>query len=54
MCVTEPLPYFLQPNLGVCGGDIYIRQIPRGNVIFGGGSGVGGGDGRAIAHVVQR
>ena len=40
MCVTEPLPYFLQPNLGVCGGDIYIRQIPRGNVIFGGGSGV--------------
>jgi len=34
------LPYFLQPNLGVCGGDIYIRQIPRGNVIFGGGSGV--------------
>lgn len=40
MCVTDPIPYFLEPNLGVCGGDIYIRQIRRGNVIFGGGVGV--------------
>lgn len=39
MCVTEPIPYFLRPNLGVVGGDIYIRQIPRGNVIFGAGLG---------------
>jgi sarcosine oxidase, subunit beta len=39
MAVTEPLPYFIEPNLGVCGGDIYIRQIPRGNVIFGAGLG---------------
>lgn len=40
MGVTEPVGYFLKPNLGVCGGDIYVRQIPRGNVIFGGGLGV--------------
>lgn len=40
MCVTEPLPYFMVPNFGVCGGGIYVRQIPRGNVIFGGGRGV--------------
>jgi sarcosine oxidase, subunit beta len=39
MLVTEPLPYFLRPNLGVVGGDLYLRQIPRGNVIFGGGRG---------------
>jgi sarcosine oxidase subunit beta len=39
MAVTEPLPYFLKPNLGVCGGDVYARQIPRGNVILGGGRG---------------
>jgi glycine/D-amino acid oxidase-like deaminating enzyme len=40
MCVTEPLPYFIEPNLGVCGGAVYLRQIPRGSVIFGGGHGV--------------
>lgn len=39
MCVTEPLPYFIRPNLGVCGGAIYIRQIARGNVVFGAGLG---------------
>ena len=39
MCVTEPLPYFLRPNLGVVGGSTYARQIARGNVIFGGGRG---------------
>ncbi len=27
MCVTEPLPMFMGPNLGVCGGGIYLRQI---------------------------
>jgi sarcosine oxidase subunit beta len=37
MLVTEPLPYFIKPNLGVVGGDVYLRQIRRGNVIFGGG-----------------
>jgi len=39
MVVTEPLPYFCKHNVGVVGGDIYLRQIPRGNVIFGGGRG---------------
>jgi sarcosine oxidase subunit beta len=39
MLVTEPLPHFITHNLGVVGGDVYLRQIPRGNVIFGGGRG---------------
>jgi len=37
--VTEPAPYRYGPVLGVVGGDLYFRQIPRGNVIFGGGEG---------------
>ena len=40
MAVTEPVPYFIRPCLGVQGGDIYIRQVARGNVVFGGGQGV--------------
>ena len=39
MVVTEPAPYFMVPVLAVVGGDVYARQIPRGNVIFGGRSG---------------
>jgi sarcosine oxidase subunit beta len=39
MLVTEPLSYFITPNLGVVGGDVYLRQIRRGNIIFGGGRG---------------
>ena len=39
MLVTEPLRYFMQPALGVVGGNVYMRQIPRGNVILGGGRG---------------
>jgi sarcosine oxidase subunit beta len=39
MAVTEPLPYLIEPNLGVVGGNVYLRQIPRGNVIIGGGHG---------------
>ncbi|MGK7862031.1 NAD(P)/FAD-dependent oxidoreductase [Falsiroseomonas sp. E2-1-a4] len=39
MLVTEPLHYFLRESLGVVGGDLYLRQIPRGNIIFGGGRG---------------
>ncbi|WP_204325590.1 FAD-dependent oxidoreductase, partial [Stenotrophomonas maltophilia] len=31
--------YFIKPNLGVVGGNVYLRQIPRGNVIIGGGYG---------------
>jgi sarcosine oxidase subunit beta len=41
MLVTEPLRYFISRSIGVCGGDIYVRQIQRGNVIFGGGHGWG-------------
>jgi sarcosine oxidase subunit beta len=41
MLVTEPLPYVVSRSIGVCGGDIYVRQIRRGNVIFGGGHGWG-------------
>jgi sarcosine oxidase subunit beta len=37
--VTEPLPYRLKVNIGAVGGGIYARQIPRGNLIFGGGRG---------------
>ncbi len=39
MVVSEPVPYFMEPALGVVGGDVYVRQIPRGNLIFGGRSG---------------
>ena len=39
MLVTEPLPFFCTHNLGVVGGDVYVRQISRGNVIYGGGRG---------------
>lgn len=45
MIVTEPLPYLMVPSTGVCGGDVYARQIPRGNVIFGGGRGFGDWEG---------
>jgi sarcosine oxidase subunit beta len=41
MLVTEPLPYTISKSIGVCGGDVYVRQIKRGNVIFGGGRGWG-------------
>ncbi|MDO9711585.1 NAD(P)/FAD-dependent oxidoreductase [Paracraurococcus lichenis] len=41
MLVTEPLPYFCRLNIGVVGGDVYLRQIARGNVILGGGRGEG-------------
>jgi len=41
MMVTEPLPYFIDCSIGVCGGNVYVRQVERGNVIFGGGRGWG-------------
>jgi sarcosine oxidase subunit beta len=37
--VTEPAPHAIEPVIGVIGGDLYLRQIARGNVIFGGGEG---------------
>ncbi|MCB9947661.1 MAG: FAD-binding oxidoreductase [Rhodospirillaceae bacterium] len=39
MLVSEPVPYRLPVNIGVCGAGLYVRQIPRGNLIFGGGKG---------------
>ena len=39
MLVTEPLPFFIDRSIGVCGGGVYLRQIARGNVILGGGDG---------------
>ena len=39
MLVTEPLPLFMTRSIGVCGGDVYLRQVARGNVVFGGGHG---------------
>jgi len=44
MWVTEPLPYFIDHNLGVYGGGIYARQVTRGNVVIGGGRGLGDGE----------
>jgi sarcosine oxidase, subunit beta len=41
MLVTEPLPAFVARSVGVCGGDVYVRQVARGNVIMGGGRGWG-------------
>ncbi len=41
MVVTEPLPFFIDRSIGVCGGDVYVRQVDRGNVVFGGGNGWG-------------
>ena len=41
MAVTEPLPYRITPVIGVCTTVeeevIYMRQVERGNVVFGGG-----------------
>lgn len=39
LMVSEPVRYFVEPNLGVVGGNTYLRQIRRGNIIFGGGRG---------------
>jgi sarcosine oxidase, subunit beta len=37
MSVTEPLPYFISPVLGTASAVIYLRQVKRGNVVYGGG-----------------
>ena len=34
--VTEPIPQFIDTVLSIRGGHVYLRQIDRGNVIFGG------------------
>ena len=40
MAVTEPVPHFMKWSLGVEGGGIYCRQVERGNVVLGGGTGI--------------
>lgn len=40
MAVTEPLPPLMDWSLGVEGGSIYCRQVARGNLVLGGGSGL--------------
>lgn len=50
MAVTEPVPYFIPHCLGVQGGDIYCRQVTRGNIVFGGGRGTGLDDTRSISN----
>ncbi|HWU00282.1 MAG TPA: FAD-binding oxidoreductase [Terriglobales bacterium] len=37
--VTEPTAYRIKPVIGVIGGDLYLRQTLRGNILFGGGEG---------------
>jgi sarcosine oxidase subunit beta len=45
--VTEPLPYRIEPVLGFVGGDFYLRQTLRGNILF------GSGQGRAIQDALR-
>ncbi|HEX6120674.1 MAG TPA: FAD-dependent oxidoreductase, partial [Dongiaceae bacterium] len=45
--VTEPLPYRIEPVLGFVGGDFYLRQTLRGNILF------GSGQGRATANALR-
>ena len=40
MAVTAPMPLFLGWSLGVEGGGVYGRQVARGNLVLGGGSGL--------------
>ncbi|MBI1385072.1 MAG: FAD-dependent oxidoreductase [Rhizobiales bacterium] len=41
MAVTEPLPYRIEPVIGVCTKvteeGLYLRQVKRGSIVFGGG-----------------
>ncbi len=39
MAVTEPVPHFMDVNIGVEGGGIYGRQTARGNCVMGGSRG---------------
>jgi sarcosine oxidase subunit beta len=51
MAVTEPVPYGIHPVVGVSTTVpeevVYFRQIPRGNIIFGGGN-------RGPAHALEQ
>ena len=50
MAVTEPVPHFMRWSLGVEGGGIYCRQVERGNLVMGGGTGITLDDERARAE----
>jgi sarcosine oxidase subunit beta len=50
MAVTEPVPHFMDWSLGVEGGGIYCRQVARGNLVLGGGTGLSIGTDRARAE----
>ncbi len=55
--VTEPLPYRIEPVLGFVGGDFYLRQTMRGNILFGSGQGRASDDilrSRPLPEMMQR
>ena len=55
--VTEPLPYRIEPVLGFVGGDFYLRQTLRGNILFGSGQGRASPDilrSRPLPETMQR
>ena len=60
MAVTEPVPRFLDVNIGVEGGGIYGRQTARGNCVMGGSRGAASNPlfaaprAQAIAELCQR
>lgn len=60
MAVTEPMPRFMDINIGVEGGGIYGRQTARGNCVMGGSRGAASNPlhaaprAQAIAELCQR
>ncbi|MFT0544985.1 NAD(P)/FAD-dependent oxidoreductase [Allopusillimonas ginsengisoli] len=60
MAVTEPLPVFIDVNIGIQGGGAYIRQVARGNCVVGGARGFAAGPhyakpgAEAITVIMQR
>jgi sarcosine oxidase, subunit beta len=60
MAVTEPMPRFMDINIGVEGGGIYGRQTARGNCVMGGSRGAASSPlhaaprAQAIAELCQR
>jgi sarcosine oxidase subunit beta len=60
MAVTEPVPRFMDVNVGVEGGGVYGRQTARGNCVMGGSRGAPAGSlyavptARSIGELCQR